>query len=255
MDQLHGTGHDAFPVIAKGDVRLLVGVASGRDWSPFMGQSYGMMMLHLGLHHLGGRLACLQTCIKTQAYLVTARNELLCSALDEGYTHFLSLDDDMVFPADLVEQMLAHDLPVVTANYRKKTDERLECVCTDFTGKNLDSTGKTGLEPIRGMGMGCTLIKLDAIRHVPRPFFAVVWNRDFNDYIIEDGVFSLKLAEYGVPIHCDHDLSRQVGHVGAKQYWLPPAAVGLATSPGALLPVVAEKADDGGSTLVQRSAA
>ena len=207
--------------MAERNIRLLIVVASGRGWASRFGHRLACLTLHLGMTRLGGRLERCATQVHHGAYLVKARNDHLKSALAGGFTHMLSLDDDMTFPADSVERMLAHDKAVVTCNYRKKYADRIEFCCTDYDGEMLVSTGKTGLERIGMMGMGITLIDLDKIRHIPGPYFAVIWNEETGEPLIEDGFFSALLAEYDVEIWCDHDLSQDVGHVGEVEFRCP----------------------------------
>lgn len=182
-------------------------------------------MLQLGMAQLGGRLKNVELLVTKQCHLVPTRQEHLDKAMTDNFTHLLTLDDDMSFPADVVERMLVHEKPVMTCNYRRKRPDRLEHCCTQMDGTMLDSTGKTGLEQIKAMGMGCTLIEVDALRHIPKPHFGTTWNYDMQEYLMEDSWFSLLLLLHGVPIFVDHDLSREIGHVGEVQYRLPPLPV------------------------------
>lgn len=218
----------------SGPVKLLIGIASGRGWSAKTAYSFGQLMFHLGNTRLGGRLVGQEINVHMQAYLCVARNDLLCKALDEGFTHFLSLDDDMVFPPDLVDRLLAHDKGVVTCNYSKKLLNRAEGTCGDSSGKNLTSSDSTGLGQVFSMGMGAVLFRTEDLRSLPRPYFAVVWSKDQQGYLIEDGVFSKLLAEHSIPIWCDHDLSREIGHMGEIEFRLP------AYTPPQMLPLAAE---------------
>ncbi len=207
-------------------IKLLIVVASGRGWASRFGGSFGTMMLNLGWARLPGkdgvpRLQRCATSIHHGAYLVEARNRHVIEALKGDYTHMLSLDDDMMFPHDVVERMLAHDKPVVTANYRKKLPDRLEFVCHGPDGQMVSSFKKTGIERVVGMGMGLTLIDLDAIRDIPAPYFAVIWNEGTGEMVIEDAVFCALLGAHGVEIWCDHDLSQDVGHVGDFEFRVP----------------------------------
>ena len=165
--------------------------------------------------------------INRQAHPSTTRNEHLVTALAEGFTHFLSLDDDQTFPGDVAQRMLDAGKPVVTCNYRKKTAE-VEYVCSGLDGEMLVSTHKTGLERIKSMGMGVTLVRLDAIRHIAQPYFAAPWNYDTSKHVIEDEFFCRLLWQHGVETWCDHDLSREIGHVGEFEYRLPPYTPTLA---------------------------
>ena len=55
-------------------------------------------------------------------------------------------------------------------------------------------------------------------------------NADEGKMWIEDTVFSYLLWNHGVEMWCDHDLSREIGHVGEFEYRLPlyaPSALAL----------------------------
>lgn len=205
------------------DVGLYISVISARQWPARFGESLAMLMFNLGLKHLDGRLNGLTLKVARQAHPSMTRGEHLTEALKDGFTHFLSLDDDQTFPADVVERMLAAAKPILTCNYRKK-QEKLEYVCSGVDSQMLDSTHKTGLERIKAMGMGMALIDLAAIAHIQPPYFSAVWNADEGKMWIEDTVFSYLLWNHGVEMWCDHDLSREIGHVGEFEYRLPPYA-------------------------------
>lgn len=199
-------------------VRLYIGIASNRGWAPVFGRSFGSMMLYLGYNHIGGRLDGLQLTVTSQAYLITARQTHLDEALASGATHILYLDDDMTFPHDIVDRMVAHNKPVVTVNYRKKDPDNVLFVCSDINNKPIESRGKTGIEQIFAGGMGATLIDLSKIRHIPKPHFGVIYHKDAGKFIIEDCFFANVMKHNGVDIWVDHDLSQQVGHVGEAEF-------------------------------------
>ncbi len=202
------------------NVRLFVSVVSARQWPARFGESLANLAFHLGYSRLGGRLAGLKMCIARQAHPSMTRNGHLVDAQKEGFTHFLSLDDDQTFPGDVVEKMLAHEKLILTCNYRKKVQE-IEYVCSDVDGQMLDSTHRTGIERIKMMGMGVALIDLSVLADFPAPYFGAMWNVDTSTYVIEDEFFCRLLWARGIEIWCDHDLSRQIGHVGEFEY-VPP---------------------------------
>lgn len=208
--------------MTESSVKLLIVVASGRGWASRFGHKLASLTLHLGMTRLGGRLAQCAIQVHHGAYLVKARNDHMVAAIAGGFTHMLSLDDDMTFPADCVDRMLAHDLPVVTCNYRKKIEERIEFCCSNMDGGMVVThAGKSGLEQVSSMGMGLTLIDIEKVKHVPGPYFAVIWNETTGEHVIEDGVFSALLQEHGVELWCDHDVSKEVGHVGEIEFTVP----------------------------------
>jgi hypothetical protein len=83
----------------------------------------------------------------------------------------------------------------------------------------VSSIGKTGLQEVGWVGLGCCLLKLtDAVRAIKRPHFEVVWLEDTQSYLGEDYMFSEKLRHAGIKLWIDHDVSQQIGHVGDFKY-------------------------------------
>lgn len=218
-------------------VSLFISVCSGRGWAGQFGYSLASLMLAIGYgmgdtrarveQGLDGRypVTKVNLVFSRQANIVASRNEHIMMAQAEGYTHFLSLDDDMTFPSNALNRMLEAGKPVIVANYRKKTADKIECVCSGNDGLSLDSTGRTGLEPVLSFGMGLTLIDLACLADIPPPFFAVVWNKSHNAFMIEDAVFASILREHKVEVWVDHDLSQEIGHIGDYEYRLPPVTI------------------------------
>ena len=181
-------------------VKLLIAITSGRGWCSRFGHKYGQLCFHLGrfgIPNADGKplLERFALIVNHGAYLTIARNDHMLQARKQGFTHLLSLDDDMTFPANCVERMIAHEKAVVTCNYRQKVADESKFACSGEDGSMLSSLNKTGLEKLTGMGMGITLIDIERTMHVPPPFFEVLWDEEKQDYLIEDGVFSGLLRE------------------------------------------------------------
>lgn len=202
-------------------VRLYISVSSCRDWKTQFASSMLGLVHHLTMTGLGGRLEAMDFKIGAQASLLSqARQVVLSEAIARGFTHWMSFDDDMVFPCDVVDQLLSHDQDIVTANYRRKKDA-VSGVCMGLDGQILDSTGKSGLEEIGWMGGGCFLADLRKLKEIPAPHFEVVWCPERNEYFDQDNVFCAKVRQHGMKIYCDHSLSQQIGHVGDYEYRFP----------------------------------
>jgi FkbM family methyltransferase len=75
------------------------------------------------------------------------------------FTHLLFVDADMGFPAQMVLDMLTFGEPMVGAIYRKKCDE-VEWVAS---GGLKAPDFRKGFIEVEGLGMGCFLIRRDAI--------------------------------------------------------------------------------------------
>lgn len=144
-----------------------------------------------------------------------AREKLLHDVTELwGATHILWLDADMTFPRDAALRLLKHDKEVVAANYmtrrppsRPTAKKDGQCVWSN------DSYGATGLEAVDHVGMGVFLMKTSVLTDLPRPRF---WYSTETE--TEDVYFCRLLRKAGYTIWIDHDLSKEVGHVGTHQY-------------------------------------
>jgi hypothetical protein len=90
-----------------------------------------------------------------------ARNIMLTGWYDgcPDATHALFLDSDMGFSPQLVADMLMFDEPMVGALYRKKT----EPVQWAASGLGGETESRGPFMKVAGLGMGCFLIRRDAI--------------------------------------------------------------------------------------------
>jgi len=74
------------------------------------------------------------------------------------FTHLLFVDADMGFPAQMVLDMLTFGEPMVGAIYPKKT------LPVEWVGSGIESPEcRNGFIEVEGLGMGCFLIRRDAI--------------------------------------------------------------------------------------------
>lgn len=141
----------------------------------------------------------------------------LTSAMEEGFTHLLFIDDDIAFDNKAVESLLSRELDFVCANYVTK-GEGSRPVVSGTDGQFLYSEGKTGVEKIIQSGLGMALIKTAAIKKIPEPHFEVVWVPQKKAYLGEDAYFCRLLAHHGVELYVDHDASKYVAHMGGFPY-------------------------------------
>jgi hypothetical protein len=206
-----------------GEVRLFVSVPSCREWKPAFGSSFVGLNVQLVTKGVKGHtLTNLYPEIAAQASCLSqARQSSLTKAINGGFTHWLSLDDDMQFPQTIVDDLIAHHKPIVTANYRRKNADVVSGVCMGLDGQIIDSTGKTGLEQIGWMGGGMFLANIESIQHIPAPHFEVSWCEERQDYYDQDNYFSAKLRQHGIELWCDHDLSQKIAHVGDYHFKFP----------------------------------
>ncbi|HYH22709.1 MAG TPA: hypothetical protein VD995_29210 [Azospirillum sp.] len=146
--------------------------------------------------------------------ITTQRTDVARQALATGATHLLWLDTDMRFPSDAIGRLLAHDRPVVGANYQRRTAPFGPVAAKD--GAPLHTApASAGLEAVDHTGMGCMLVERAVFERVPEPWFDFAWSETQRCHIGEDVFFCRKVRSHGFPVLVDHDLSKQVGHIAS----------------------------------------
>lgn len=128
-----------------------------------------------------------------------------------GATHVLWLDADMTFPPDAALRLLAHDKGIVAANYVTRVAPSRPTARRD--GQRISSAEATGLEAVDHVGMGVFLMRTSVVEDIPSPRF---WYSTPTE--TEDVYFCNLLRSKGHTIYVDHDLSKDVGHVGMHTY-------------------------------------
>lgn len=148
-----------------------------------------------------------------------ARNDLAREAVirksmytDKLYTHFIWLDSDHRFKADLVCQLARHDVDMVSALYFKRLKDPTP-VC--YVRNDKDPEGLTHfpileipprLCAVDAIGFGACLMKREVLEKVPEPWFTIDWRAG------EDIAFCAKARKYGVDIYVDGQYT--IAHIG-----------------------------------------
>lgn len=152
--------------------------------------------------------------------IVNQRQDLVLQAINDGCSHILFLDSDMRFPKDTLDRLLAHNKPIVAGSYATR---RLPCKTVAFENDhNWDcvytTPDKTGLESVAAVGMGCMLIRLDIFATMNLPYFMIGYSPNSQQFTGEDIFFCRKARATGFDVLIDHDLSRELGHVGELEF-------------------------------------
>ena len=137
---------------------------------------------------------------------------------DPRWTHFLSLEDDMGFPPDALHRLARHRLDIVGANYPTNKGPRQKFTAVGMAGRCETRENSTGLEEAKLMPQGVTLIRREVFEAMPRPWFLVGWNQERRQHVHQDYYFSNEARKHGFRIWVDHDLSKDVTHVGPYNY-------------------------------------
>lgn len=145
--------------------------------------------------------------------LSAARQKALDSAIEEGFSHILYIDDDIAFDTKAVDFLISRDKDFVCANYVTK-GEGSRPVTSGLDGKFIYSHGKTGIEKIYQSGFGFVLIRTAAIKNIPKPYFEVPWVSDQNAFLGEDAYACRLFGHHGIELYVDHDASKYIAHMG-----------------------------------------
>ena len=146
------------------------------------------------------------------------RAGLVSAAMAADATHLLWLDSDMRFPKDALERLLAHDVPIVAANYPMRRHPILPVAQRNRDGHLFTGPYDSGLVPVDSCGMGVMLVQMAVFQALPKPWFILGYNRAEDGYVGEDYYFCQQARAKGFPIAVDQYLSREVQHLGELAY-------------------------------------
>lgn len=152
------------------------------------------------------------------------RNNLVKTALDIKADYLLFVDADMRFPKDTLKILMAHDKDIIGVNATTRSEP------VKPTAKNMHinednsidwmpiySNAKTGIEMADGIGCGVMLIKRKVIEGMEEPYFYFE-QLPGNKILGEDIYFCVKAKDAGFDTWVDHDLSKQIKHIGQYVY-------------------------------------
>lgn len=176
-------------------------------------------MMGFSWHH-GIRLE--EIAITERTVVDWARNDLAKEALkrkslytDRPYTHFLWLDTDHIFKADLLCQLARHDVEMVSAVYYKRLKDPTPVI---YVRNGNDPDGFSHfpvieipptLGEVDAVGFGALLMKREVMEKVPEPWFTLDWRAG------EDISFCYRARKCGVKIWVDGAYT--VAHIGSPK--------------------------------------
>ena len=181
-------------------MKIAVCVPHGGDVKAKFAESLAHLMLNRGQLDIG-------ISFFSHSILPYSRHQLLMTALDWGAAWILFVDSDQTFPPNTLHRLLAHGKDAVGCN----------CPRRDGSGPVIPTD--IGLKEVEYIGLGVFLVSRRAIETVARngdafPLFMLDLVEQGRGYVGEDVFFCNKLKAAGVPVYCDHDLSREIGHIG-----------------------------------------
>lgn len=159
--------------------------------------------------------------IATEGYTI-AENRAYClnRAIENRCSHILFIDDDMTFPEDTIEKLLAVDKPIVGVNSMSRKLPLQPT--TGLIGPNGEYV-KPELNDIpslpfrcHSVGFGVCLIDMAVIAQMKPPHFGFESLPNGMTTMGEDGWFCKKARDLLIEIWCDPRLV--IGHIGEYNY-------------------------------------
>ena len=152
--------------------------------------------------------------------LPDSRNILAKQAVDGGFTHLLWIDSDMSFPHDMLARLMRHRVPIVGINASMRNPPFKTTALTAPGVNCITNLDSTGLEKVERMGMGVVLHTVDVLHAIrKRPYFSFEYLKSKHKHRGEDYYFGEKVKRAGYQLVIDHDVSKEVGHVGSFAHY------------------------------------
>jgi len=150
--------------------------------------------------------------------ITIARRNLTDIFLKSDFEYAWWVDSDMKFPIDAPIKLLKRGVPLVGANYRRRRFPN-----PGFTGMMGQPGGFTELvtddnspamQEVDVLPHGMVMVHRSVYEKIPQPHYLQEFVPEMNLEIGEDIYFCRKAKENGIPVWVDHELSREIAHIG-----------------------------------------
>jgi hypothetical protein len=114
--------------------------------------------------------------------------------------------------------LLKRGVPLVGANYRRRRFPN-----PGFTGmmgqpgsftELVTDENSPSMQEVDVLPHGCVMVHRSVYEKMPQPHYLQEFVPELNLEIGEDIYFCRKAKAAGVPVWCDHDLSKEIAHIG-----------------------------------------
>jgi len=144
-----------------------------------------------------------------------SRERLAHFAIESGATHTLWIDSDMKFPKDTLIRMLQTAEPIVGINAMSRREPYRNCAQINPDTPLETTPDSTGYEKVWRMGFGLVWIATDVFKAIDNPWFDFEYIPEKMCWRGEDFGFFERARDLGHPFYVDHDLSKEVYHMGS----------------------------------------
>jgi hypothetical protein len=160
---------------------------------------------------------------KRSSVIAQLREDIVDEAKRIGANWLLFVDSDQLFPTHTARQLICHDKDIVACNIAVKripslpTARKYEPKYPRVGDIIYTKPSSRGLEEVWRIGFGITLIRMSVFDKISRPYFRFDWNSETGS-VGEDWTFFEQVQREGIKAYIDHDLSKQVGHLGVYSH-------------------------------------
>ena len=144
----------------------------------------------------------------TGTLVYAARDKIACHAINNGFTHVLWLDSDMVFQDSILDDLMFSGKDFVCGRFNARRKPFVSCQFSRLVPLERVEDYPTDTFEIAGCGFGCVLTSVDILKKVQfQNSTCFLPMSGFG----EDIAFCIRAREIGVKIYCEP--SAVVGHV------------------------------------------
>lgn len=203
---------------------LGIGIPSGDHWLADFAISVLSVIGDLKKTPIPGYDDCMVSILNVKSStLCQQREDIVDRALEDQCDYLMWADSDQVFPGNTARRLIAGGKDIVGCNIalkmipsiptaRKWSDRYPKIGEIVYTKPD-----STGLEKIWRIGFGVTLINTEVFRRLSKPYFNLTWTKEIG-YKGEDWSFCEKAEAAGYEIWIDHDVSKDIYHLGTYRY-------------------------------------
>lgn len=150
--------------------------------------------------------------------ITIARRNLTDIFLQSDFDYAWWVDSDMKFPIDAPVRLLKRGVPLVGCNYRRRRFPN-----PGFTGmmgqpgnfrELITDDNSPAMEDVDVLPHGCVMVHRSVYEKIPQPHYIQDFIPEQNLEIGEDIYFCKKARDAGFQVWCDHELSREISHIG-----------------------------------------
>lgn len=155
-----------------------------------------------------------EVCIETGTLVYIARNRLACKAINDGFTHVLWLDCDMIFNDEIFDDFQFCGKDIVCGAYVSRRPGYHSCIFKSL--KPVERVEQFGNEPVKvaGCGFAGVMTKVVALEQIQNKFGTCFQpTQEFG----EDLAFCWRAGQVGIEIWCDPTV--RMGHIARIPIW------------------------------------